>query len=181
MRDGFDTKIWDEAWERDLDNPASEEPGAKKLLILGTDQGPKVRRHNVSILLYSTSDSLLPALHSTILYQNKLSSPNTIYDENARKRDARMSSGNPADLVGAVGPLQSSSFNLLNVDRALSDMETGIGVAAPPISNNVEARRLEVTDIGSGASTYWAGGVYLSTSNSVVADFIAKSDGTITT
>ena len=68
-----------------------------------------------------------------------------------------------------------------NVDRALSDMETGIGVAAPPISNNVEARRLEVTDIGSGASTYWAGGVYLSTSNSVVADFIAKSDGTITT
>ena len=151
------------AGERDLDDsPANEEPGAKKLYsALVPDQGPKVRRHNVSILLCATSDSLLPALHSTILYQNKLSSPNTIYDENARKRDARMSSGNPADLAGAVEPLQSSSFHLPNVDRALSDMETGIRVAAPPISNNVEARRLGVTDIGSGASTYWAGGVYL--------------------
>jgi dynein light intermediate chain 1 len=64
------------------------------------------------------------------------------YDENARKPDSRMSSGNPADLAGVVGPLQSSSFSLPNVDRALSDMETGIGVAAPPISSNAEARRL---------------------------------------
>ena len=64
------------------------------------------------------------------------------YDENARKPDARTSSGNAADLAGVVGPLQSSSFNLPNVDRALSDMETGIGVAAPPISSNAEARRL---------------------------------------
>ena len=57
LRDGFDAKIWGEAWERDLDDsPASEEPGAKKLYsALVPDQGPKVFGHNVSILLYSTS------------------------------------------------------------------------------------------------------------------------------
>lgn len=64
------------------------------------------------------------------------------YDESARKPDARTSSGNPADLAGVVGPLQSSSFSLPNVDRALSDMETGIGVPAGSISSNAEGRRL---------------------------------------
>ena len=80
LRDGFDAKIWGEAWERDLDDsPASEEPGAKKLYsALVPDQGPKVFGHNDSILLYSTSDSLILSLHSTILCQNKLSSPNTM-------------------------------------------------------------------------------------------------------
>jgi dynein light intermediate chain 1, cytosolic len=55
------------------------------------------------------------------------------YDENSKKsdRDPRGAFRNPADFAGAsagiVGPLGSSSFNLPNVERALSEMEGGIG------------------------------------------------------
>lgn len=55
------------------------------------------------------------------------------YDENAKKpdRDPRGAFRNPADLTaaaaGIVGPLGSSSFNLPNVERALTEMEVGIG------------------------------------------------------
>ena len=54
------------------------------------------------------------------------------YDENAKKpdRDPRGAFRNPADLTGAagiVGPLGSSSFSLPNVERALTEMEVGMG------------------------------------------------------
>ena len=57
------------------------------------------------------------------------------YDENSKKsdRDPRGAFRNPAEYAGAsagiVGPLGSSSFNLPNVERALSEMESGIGTA----------------------------------------------------
>ena len=57
------------------------------------------------------------------------------YDENSKKsdRDPRGAFRNPAEFSGAsagiVGPLGSSSFNLPNVERALSEMESGIGAA----------------------------------------------------
>jgi dynein light intermediate chain 1 len=55
------------------------------------------------------------------------------YDENSKKsdRDPRGAFRNPAEFAGAsagiVGPLGSSSFNLPNVERALSEMGSGIG------------------------------------------------------
>jgi dynein light intermediate chain 1 len=57
------------------------------------------------------------------------------YDENSKKsdRDPRGAFRNPAEFAGAsagiVGPLGSSSFNLPNVERALSELESGIGPA----------------------------------------------------
>ena len=44
LRDGFDARVWGEAWERDLEEGVeSQEPGAKKLYsLLVPDQGPKV-------------------------------------------------------------------------------------------------------------------------------------------
>lgn len=45
LRDGFDAKLWNEAWERDLeaDSQSVTEPGAKKLYTaLVPDQGHKV-------------------------------------------------------------------------------------------------------------------------------------------
>ena len=57
------------------------------------------------------------------------------YDEYSKKsdRDPRGAFRNPTDFAGAaagiVGPLGSSSFNLPNVERALSEMESGIGPA----------------------------------------------------
>lgn len=46
MRDGFEAKIWGEAWENDLDNDENvvgEEPGAKKMFsALVPDQGARV-------------------------------------------------------------------------------------------------------------------------------------------
>jgi len=55
------------------------------------------------------------------------------YDENTKKpdRDPRGAFRNPADLTaaaaGIVGPLGSSSFSLPNVERALTEMESGMG------------------------------------------------------
>lgn len=44
LRDGFDAKLWGEAWERDLEPMEGEtEPGAKRLYsALVPDQGAKV-------------------------------------------------------------------------------------------------------------------------------------------
>jgi dynein light intermediate chain 1 len=68
------------------------------------------------------------------------------YDENAKKpdRDPRGAFRNPAELTGAagiVGPLGSSSFNLPNVERALTDMEVGIGGHALGSSANPDPSR----------------------------------------
>jgi dynein light intermediate chain 1 len=53
------------------------------------------------------------------------------YDENSKKpdRDPRGAFRNPTETAtaGIVGPLGSSSFNLPNVEKALADMETGLG------------------------------------------------------
>ena len=72
------------------------------------------------------------------------------YDENSKKsdRDPRGAFRNPADFAGAsagiVGPLGSSSFNLPNVERALSEMESGIGVTTTT-EGTTTTRRLEGT------------------------------------
>jgi dynein light intermediate chain 1 len=47
MRDGFEAKLWGEAWERDIEAEESEveQPGAKKMFSrLVPDQGTKVCR-----------------------------------------------------------------------------------------------------------------------------------------
>ena len=51
-------------------------------------------------------------------------------------KDPRGAFRNPTDFAGAVasvvGPLGSSSFNLPNVERALTEMKSGIGPANTP-------------------------------------------------
>lgn len=52
------------------------------------------------------------------------------YDENSKKpdRDPRGAFRNPVEATaGIVGPLGSSSFNLPHVEKALADMESGLG------------------------------------------------------
>lgn len=55
------------------------------------------------------------------------------YDENSKKgdRDPRGAFRNPQDFAGAaagiVGPLGTSSFSLPSVERALTEMESGMG------------------------------------------------------
>jgi dynein light intermediate chain 1 len=73
------------------------------------------------------------------------------YDENAKKpdRDPRGAFRNPADLTGAaagiVGPLGSSSFNLPTVERALSEMEVGLGSSTLASSVSGDAARRRAT------------------------------------
>lgn len=69
------------------------------------------------------------------------------YDENAKKpdRDPRGAFRNPTDTAaaGIVGPLGSSSFNLPTVERALSEMEAGMGNSTLNASTSGDgARRL---------------------------------------
>jgi dynein light intermediate chain 1 len=69
------------------------------------------------------------------------------YDENAKKpdRDPRGAFRNPADLTaaaaGIVGPLGSSSFNLPNVERALTEMEIGIGAGSTAVDSTRRSTR----------------------------------------
>ncbi|KAJ7591531.1 dynein light intermediate chain-domain-containing protein [Mycena floridula] len=114
----FDPKMWGEAWDRDMDSDGqSEEIGSKKLFAaLVPDQ--------------STKPPPLPPFTNPIPEQLFLAKN---YDENSKKpdRDPRGAFRNPAELdgtaAGIVGPLGSSSFNLPTVERALSEMEVGIG------------------------------------------------------
>ena len=51
MRDGFDAKMWGEAWETDLSDNQGETVGAKKLYAsLVPDQGLKVSLLQISKL-----------------------------------------------------------------------------------------------------------------------------------
>jgi dynein light intermediate chain 1 len=139
LRDGFDAKMWGEAWERDLageEGQASGETSAKKAYAnLVPDQGPKVITlitcqldSNYGFSLFSQPHPLPPFNNPTpeqaFLAKN--------YDENSKKtdRDPRGAFRNPQDFAGAsagiVGPLGSSSFSLPNVERALSEMESGV-------------------------------------------------------
>lgn len=67
------------------------------------------------------------------------------YDENSKKpdRDPRGAFRNPAETAtaGIVGPLGSSSFNLPNVEKALADMESGVGGGGLNASVNGDASR----------------------------------------
>ena len=56
------------------------------------------------------------------------------YDENSRRadRDPRGAFRNPTEnsTAGIVGPMGSSSFNLPNVEKALTDMESGFSLSS---------------------------------------------------
>ncbi|KAI0082346.1 hypothetical protein K474DRAFT_1585636 [Panus rudis PR-1116 ss-1] len=115
LREGFDAKAWGEAWENDLTGNAEEdEPAARKLYSsLVPDMGPKPQP--------------LPPLNSPTPEQIFLAKH---YDENTRRadRDPRGAFRNPTEnpSAGIVGPMGSSSFNLPNVEKALTEMEGGI-------------------------------------------------------
>lgn len=80
------------------------------------------------------------------------------YDENSKKsdRDPRGAFRNPQDFAsaaaGIVGPLGSSSFSLPNVERALSEMETGVGGTSTGLGD-VATRRLAARPISTSTST----------------------------
>ncbi|EGO02101.1 hypothetical protein SERLA73DRAFT_177841 [Serpula lacrymans var. lacrymans S7.3] len=118
LREGFEAKTWGEAWEQDFEaeDPENvEEPGAVKMYsLLVSDQGAK--------------PPPLPVFNNPMPEQAFLAKH---YDENSKKpdRDPRGAFRNPTEssAAGIVGPLGSSSFNLPNVERALSEMEAGVG------------------------------------------------------
>ncbi|KIY52323.1 hypothetical protein FISHEDRAFT_35371 [Fistulina hepatica ATCC 64428] len=135
LREGFDTKMWGEAWERDLENdPIDDATGAKAMYTsLVPDQGVKVPP--------------LPAFNSPVPEQTFLAKH---YDENSKKpdRDPRGAFRNPSDLLpgagsmaGVVGPLGSSSFHLPTVERALNDMDSG------GLDSSTNRRRLQTGPI----------------------------------
>jgi dynein light intermediate chain 1, cytosolic len=147
MREGFDAKVWAEAWERDLE-AESDQSGVKALYsALVKDQGQKVKTSKCLWYITSTDPIYfqphsLPPLHTPTPEQAFLAKN---YDENAKKpdRDPRGAFKNPSEMAGSaaagiVGPLGSSSFNLPNVERALKEMESGTGTALP---GNADARR----------------------------------------
>jgi len=160
MRDGFDAKMWGEAWERDLESEGGQgtgEAGAKKAYaMLVPDQGSKVIGL-CSLFLQSCSRVLqpppLPPFNNPVPEQAFLAKN---YDENSKKsdRDPRGAFRNPAEFAGAsagiVGPLGSSSFNLPNVERALSEMESGIGVASTTAIESTTTRRLTGRAVATG-------------------------------
>ncbi|PPR02639.1 hypothetical protein CVT24_002122 [Panaeolus cyanescens] len=112
LRDGFNAKMWGEAWERDLEGEETGETGAKKAYAnLVPD--------------HSVKPPPLPPFNNPMPEQSFLAKN---YDENAKKgdRDPRGAFRNPAEgTAGIVGPLGSSSFSLPGVERALSEMESG--------------------------------------------------------
>ncbi|KAJ3551885.1 hypothetical protein NM688_g4453 [Phlebia brevispora] len=144
LREGFEAKTWGEAWERELERSEGEqegEPGAKAMYsALVPDQGVK--------------PPPLPPFNSPMAEQTFLAKN---YDENSKKpdRDPRGAFKNPVETTaaGVVGPMGSSSFNLPNVERALTEMESGVGgPAALNMSVSGETAR-KLTSRGTGRSS----------------------------
>lgn len=138
LRDGFEAKAWGEAWERDLELDESlvgDEPGAKKMFnSLVPDQGAKVSRLSSSFRIHGVTSFVqappLPPITNPTPEQAFLAKN---YDENSKKpnQDPRTAFRSPTEnaAAGIVGPLGSSSFNLPTVERALTEMEAGMGGA----------------------------------------------------
>ncbi|KAH7923655.1 hypothetical protein BV22DRAFT_1196540 [Leucogyrophana mollusca] len=132
LREGFEAKVWGEAWEADLEADATvveDGPGAKRMYrLLVLDQGAK--------------PPPLPPFNNPMPEQAFLAKH---YDENAKKpdRDPRGAFRNPMEnsAAGIVGPLGSSSFNLPNVERALSEMEASVGGSSLNTSVSGDAAR----------------------------------------
>ncbi|KAI0776200.1 dynein light intermediate chain [Trametes elegans] len=125
LRDGFDAKLWGEAWENDLDN-AEEDASTPRAQRLYAGLVPDLSR----------KPPPLPPLNNPTPEQIFLAKN---YDENAKKpdRDPRGAFRNPNETAsaGIVGPMGSSSFNLPNVERALTEMESVAGAnGANPLS-----------------------------------------------
>jgi dynein light intermediate chain 1 len=153
MREGFDAKQWGEAWERDLDTTGevADDLGAKKLYAaVVPNRGTKVCFVRSSpwlyfMQLYFRQQTQLPPFNNPMPEQAFLAKN---YDENAKKpdRDPRDTFRNPTDLTAGiasiVGPMGSSSLNLPTEERALSDMEVGIGGTNPGAAGDA-ARRMQ--------------------------------------
>ena len=84
MRDGFDAKMWGEAWEKDLEVDGGGEGGAKRLYTtLVPDQGQKVSHCQICVCCFSKKNihgrsfSHHHFLHLTIRPQSKRSWPRT--------------------------------------------------------------------------------------------------------
>lgn len=105
------------------------------------------------------------------------------YDENSKKpdRDPRGAFRNPADLAGAaagiVGPLGSSTFNLPTVERALTDMEVGMGGGAPNVNGGDAAAPRRASGRSAGGSNGRPGLTSLGTSGAPPAGLSARSPG----
>ncbi|EJD01545.1 uncharacterized protein FOMMEDRAFT_126556 [Fomitiporia mediterranea MF3/22] len=125
LRDGFDAKMWGEAWDNDLQSDVDAEGkgaerGARSLYSdLVPDRG--IKPHP------------LPPFNEPMPEQAFLAKN---YDENAKKgdRDPRAAFRNQNEMpgqiaAGIVGPMGSSSFNLPNVEKALTEMEGGFATA----------------------------------------------------
>ncbi|KAF8559427.1 DLIC-domain-containing protein [Imleria badia] len=117
LREGFEARVWGEAWDADLAEGSENEDaaGAKRMYrTLVPDQGAK--------------PPPLPPFNAPMAEQAFLAKH---YDENSKKpdRDPRGAFRNPTETAtaGIVGPLGSSSFSLPTVEKALADMETGLG------------------------------------------------------
>ncbi len=137
LRDGFDAKMWGEAWERDLEAEEGQtrrkwrEEGVCKPRARPGIQGEmkcfrlfRARSNN-----YIPKPPPLPPFNNPTPEQTFLAKN---YDEKKAERDPRGAFRNPQDFAGGgaagiVGPLGSSSFSLPNVERAMSEMETGMG------------------------------------------------------
>ncbi|KAH8118671.1 dynein light intermediate chain-domain-containing protein [Phellopilus nigrolimitatus] len=155
LRDGFDAKLWGEAWDNDLEAGADaqevngSEPRARALYAdLVPDRG--IKPHP------------LPPFNEPMPEQTFLSKN---YEENAKKgdRDPRAAFRNQNELpgqiaAGIVGPMGSSSFNLPNVERALTEMEGGFSASTAgerkPPRRDVPARATStLAGAGLGQST----------------------------
>ena len=134
LREGFEARMWGEAWDTDLsERSEAEDAGAATRMYrtLVPDQGAKVSSTSavsVCSFHFRPKPPPLPPFNAPMAEQAFLAKH---YDENTKKpdRDPRGAFRNPTETAtaGIVGPLGSSSFSLPNVEKALADMETGLG------------------------------------------------------
>ncbi|THH12266.1 hypothetical protein EW145_g110 [Phellinidium pouzarii] len=159
LRDGFDSKLWGEAWDHDL------EAGVDLEEVRGSEPGVRMLYANL-VPDRGIKSHPLPPFNEPMPEQAFLARN---YDENAKKgdRDPRAAFKNQNEMPGQiasgiVGPMGSISFSLPNVERALTEMEGGFPATTTGdrkvVRRDVPARTNTLAGPGLGQSTpaVWA-------------------------
>ncbi|KAH7103069.1 DLIC-domain-containing protein [Auriculariales sp. MPI-PUGE-AT-0066] len=134
LRDGFEAVVWGDAWENDQDVAEPQPNGIRAMFrdLVGPDRS--IKPPPLPELIQPTPEQNFLAKHHEALSKDPERDPRAQF---RAQQPATASSGSlhgaAADgPAGVVGPMAPSSFSLVNVQRALTEMETASEPSVAP-------------------------------------------------
>ena len=137
LREGFEAARWGEAWERDLNDGAEAENGAKSQFtaLVSGDHG--MTAPPLQPLIQPIPEQTFLQRHHETLSKDPARDPRASFRQPS-------ADGGTTSSSGVVGPMGSSSFSLPSVERIFVEMEGGGERPVAPGPKVPAARRVSV-------------------------------------